>query len=52
MPTRKISEHPDVFPRDGRWKGDFAWIIEISHHEEDEIRIEDISMSFTEFDLS
>jgi len=52
MPTLKIIEHPDVFLRDGRLEVDFDFIIEIRHHEEDVIRIEDISMSFTAFDLS
>ena len=52
MPTLKIIEHPDVFLRDGRLEIDFDFIIEIRHHEEDVIRIEDIPMSFTAFDLS
>ncbi len=52
MPTLKIVEHPDVFLRDGRLEVDFDFIIEIRHHEEDVIRIEDIAMSFTSFDLS
>ena len=52
MPTLKIIEHPDVFLRDGRLEVDFDFIIEIRHHEEDVIRIEDIAMSFTSFDLS
>ena len=52
MPTLKIIEHPDVFLRDGRLEVDFDFIIEIRHHEDDLIRIEDISMSFTAFDLS
>ncbi|MHB8076165.1 DUF3388 domain-containing protein [Desulfosporosinus fructosivorans] len=52
MPTLKIIEHPDVFLRDGRFEVDFDFIIEIRHHEDDVIRIEDISMSFTAFDLS
>ena len=52
MPTVKIIEHPDVFLRDGRLEVDFDFIIEIRHHEEDVIRIEDISTSFTAFDLS
>jgi len=52
MPTLKIIEHPDVFLRDGRLEVDFDFIIEIRHHEDDVIRIEDISMSFTAFDLS
>jgi len=52
MPTLKIIEHPDVFLRDGRLEVDFDFIIEIRHHEDDLIRIEEISMSFTAFDLS
>jgi len=52
MPTVKIIEHPDVFLRDGRLEVDFDFIIEIRHHEEDVIRIEDISTSFTAFNLS
>jgi len=52
LPTLKIIEHPDVFLRDGRLEVDFDFIIEIRHHEEDVIRIEDIPMSFTAFDLS
>ena len=52
MPTVKIIEHPDVFLRDGRLEVDFDFIIEIRHHEEDVIRIEDISTSSTAFDLS
>lgn len=52
MPTVKIIEHPDIFLRDGRLEVDFDFIIEIRHHEEDVIRIEDISTSFTAFDLS
>jgi len=52
MPTLKIIEHPDVFLRDGRLKVDFDIIIEIRHHADDIIRIEDIAMSFTSFDLS
>lgn len=52
MPTPKIIEHPDVFMRDGRLEADFDFIIEIRHHEEDVIRIEDISTSFSAFDLS
>jgi len=51
MPTLKIIEHPDVFLRDGRLEVDFDFIIEIRHHEDDLIRIEEISMSFTAFDL-
>jgi len=52
MPTPKIIEHPDIFLRDGRMEVDFDFIIEIRHHEEDVIRIEDIAISFTAFDLS
>ncbi|HBP63141.1 MAG TPA: DUF3388 domain-containing protein [Desulfosporosinus sp.] len=52
MPTLKIIEHPDVFLRDGRLEVDFDFIIEIRHHEEDVIRIEDIPISFSAFDLS
>jgi len=52
MPTIKMIEHPDVFIRDGRLEVDFDFIIEIRHHEEDVIRIEDISMSVNAFDLS
>ena len=52
MPTIKMIEHPDVFNRDGRLEVDFDFIIEIRHHEEDVIRIEDISMSVNAFDLS
>ena len=52
MPTLKIIEHPDVFIRDGRLEVDFDFIIEIRHHEEDVIRIEDIALSFAAFDLS
>ncbi len=52
MPTLKIIEHPDVFQRDGRLKIDFDIMIEIRHHKEDLIKIEDISMSFNSFDLS
>ncbi|MCB8817762.1 DUF3388 domain-containing protein [Desulfosporosinus shakirovi] len=52
MPTLKIIEHPDIFIRDGRLKVDFDFIIEIRHHEEDMIRLEDIAMSFTAFDMS
>jgi len=52
MPTVKIIEHPDVFIRDGRQEVDFDFIIEIRHHEEDVIRLEDISMSVNAFDLS
>jgi hypothetical protein len=52
MPTPKIIEHPDIFLRDGRWKIDFDFIIEIRHHEEDVICSEDISASFSAFDLS
>ena len=52
MPTLKIIEHPDIFVRDGRLKVDYDFIIEIRHNVEDVIRIEDISMSFTAFDLS
>jgi len=52
MPTPKIIEHPDVFLRDGRMEVDFDFIIEIRHHKEDVIRIEDIAISFTAFDLS
>lgn len=52
MPTLKIIEHPDIFLRDGRLKIDLDFIIEIRHHQEDVIRLEDISMSFTAFDMS
>jgi len=52
MPTVKIIEHPDVFIRDGRQEVDFDFIIEIRHHEEDVIRLEDIPMSVNAFDLS
>lgn len=52
MPTIKLIEHPDIFMRDGRFEVDFDFIIEIRHHEEDVIRLEDISMSFTAFDMS
>jgi hypothetical protein len=52
MPTLKIIEHPDVLLRDGRIDIDFDFIIEIRHHEDDVIRCEDISMSFSAFDLS
>ncbi|WP_075363324.1 DUF3388 domain-containing protein [Desulfosporosinus metallidurans] len=52
MPTLKIIEHPDVFIRDGRLNVDFDFIIEIRHDENDVIRIEDIAMSFSSFELS
>lgn len=52
MPTLKIIEHPDVFIRDGRMEVDFDFIIEIRHHEEDVLRLEDIATSFTAFDMS
>ena len=52
MPTLKIIEHPDVFIRDGRLSVDFDFIIEIRHDENDVIRIEDIAMSFSSFELS
>lgn len=52
MPAIKIIEHPDIFIRDGRLNVDFDVMIEIRHHEEDLIRLEDIAMSFTAFDMS
>lgn len=52
LPTPKIIEHPDVFLRDGRINVDFDLIIEIRNQPEDEIRIEDVSISFSSFDIS
>ncbi len=52
MPTIKIIEHPDVFIRDGRFKVNFDFMIEIRHHENDVICLEDIASSCTAFDMS
>ncbi|HBV87967.1 DUF3388 domain-containing protein [Desulfosporosinus sp.] len=52
VPKPKIIEHPDIFIRDGRLEVDFDFMIEIRHHEDDVIRIEDIAMSFSAFDMS
>jgi hypothetical protein len=52
MPTPKIIEHPDVFLRDGHFKVDFNFIIEIRNQQEDQIRIEDVNSSVSSFDLS
>lgn len=52
MPTPKVIEHPDVFLRDGRLKVAFDSIIEIRHRPEDVIRLEEVSVSFSSFDLS
>jgi len=52
MPTLKVIEHPDVFNRDGRLEVEFDFIIEIRHHEDDVICMEDIAMSFSAFDMS
>lgn len=52
MPTPKVIEHPDVFLRDGRLRVAFKSIIEIRNHPEDEIRLEDVPLSFSSFDLS
>lgn len=52
LPTPKIIEHPDVMIRDGRFPIEFDFIIEIRNHSEDEIRIEDVTTSFSSFDLS
>lgn len=52
IPTPKVIEHPDVFLRDGRLKLTFDSIIEIRHHPEDVIRIEEVPVSFSSFDLS
>ncbi|AGA69629.1 Protein of unknown function (DUF3388) [Desulfitobacterium dichloroeliminans LMG P-21439] len=52
MPTPKIIEHPEVFLRDGRIDLDFDFIIEIRNQPEDEIRTEDVAISFSSFDIS
>lgn len=52
MATPKIIEDSDIVIRDGRLEVEFDFIIEIRHHEEDAIRMEDIAMSFTAFDTS
>lgn len=52
MPTPKIIEHPDVFLRDGRLEVEFDFIIEIRHHKDEVICIEEIATSFSSFDLS
>lgn len=52
IPTPKIIEHPDVFIRDGRLNVHLDLIIEIRHHADDLIRIEDITTGFSAFDLS
>lgn len=52
MPTPKIIEHPEVFIRDGRLEVKFDFIIEIRHQNDDAIRIEDVSTSFSAFDMS
>ncbi|MHB1652774.1 MAG: DUF3388 domain-containing protein [Desulfitobacteriaceae bacterium] len=52
MPTPKVIEHPDVFLRDGRLKVNFDSIVEIRHHPEDMIRMEEVPTSFSAFDLS
>lgn len=52
LSTPKIIEHPDVMLRDGRFPIEFDFIIEIRNYSEDEIRIEDVTTSFSSFDVS
>ncbi|HHY27215.1 MAG TPA: DUF3388 domain-containing protein [Desulfitobacterium dehalogenans] len=52
LPTPKIIEHPDVFLRDGHIKRELDFIIEIRNQPQDEIRIDDVAISFSSFDIS
>ena len=52
LPIPKIIEHPDVFLRDGSLYVDFDLMIELRNKPEDDITMDDISMSFSSFDIS
>ncbi|MDA8211059.1 MAG: DUF3388 domain-containing protein [Clostridia bacterium] len=52
-PVPKIIEHPDVFVRDGSFgEVNFDWVIELRRQVGEEINYQDITSSFSAFDIS
>lgn len=52
-PGIKIVEHPDVLLRDGDYpRSLFDLFVELRHYPDEEIKLQDISSSFSSFDLS